>query len=104
MEEMSINKSQFSYFTNYLLELYMQSSMSKFIGQSNQIKRVTLTLSSLKLACHFLCPNLWDQKILMRMSICTDEVEKYSRVLFGLFLDKSRNEFIHEKYRMKRFK
>lgn len=60
MEEMKIKKSQFSYFTNYLLELYIQSNISKFIGESNRIKRIKLTLSSIKLTCHFLCPNSWN--------------------------------------------
>lgn len=60
MEKMKIKKLQFSYFTNYLLELYMQSNISKFIGKSNCLKRTKLTLSSIKLTCHFLCPNSWN--------------------------------------------
>ena len=78
--------------------------MSKFIGEKNRVKRVNLVLGGIKLGCHFLCPKLWNEGILMDFHFSSEEVDKYSRILFGLFIDKETNIMIHEKYKMARYK
>lgn len=71
---MGINKPEFSHFVGYLLEMYMNGSLGKFIGDSNRLKRVNLMLGGIKLACHFLCPRFWNQGMLGDFNFCSERV------------------------------
>lgn len=82
----------------------MNENMSKFTGERNRVKRVNLVLGGIKLGCHFLCPKLWNEAILTGLNIGLEGIEKYSRILFGLFMDKGHNQMIHEKYKMSRYR
>jgi hypothetical protein len=101
---MTVKKSEFAYFVCYLLELYINGRLNKFVGECNRIKRVILIFGAIKLACHFICPSLWDETILVDFNFGSEKVEKYSRILFSLFMDKENNIIIHEKYKTARYK
>jgi hypothetical protein len=47
---------------------------------------------------------LWNEEILKNFNFGLEGVEKYSRILFGLFLDKENNREVHEKYKLKTFR
>jgi hypothetical protein len=63
-----------------------------------------LIFGAVKLTCHFICPSLWDEAILLDFNFGFESVEKYSRILFSLFMDKEKNIVVHEKYKMARYK
>lgn len=75
-------------FVEYLLELYMNHNLKGFVGKSRKSKRINLTLSAIKLACHFLCPEKWDISILKYFQFDLSDIDKYSRKLFAILLNK----------------
>jgi len=101
---MKIQKTELAYFVQYLLELYVSTSINKFIGEKNKLKRANLVLGAIKLGCHFMCSKLWKDRVLKDFNFGLEEAEKYSKILFGLFMNNGNNSMVHEKYRMSRYR